>query len=65
MAGDVPLLLFVSCARSDVLVINIVLTIAASVRGNMDFILILSVVVTLLVDTGDTMMDATAPGYRV
>jgi hypothetical protein len=37
--------LSVSAARSGALVINIVLTVAASVKGNIDFILFLSVVV--------------------
>jgi hypothetical protein len=39
--AEASLLLFVSAARSGALVINIVPTTAASVKGNMDFILFL------------------------
>jgi hypothetical protein len=57
-AADDSIRLSVLAARSGALVINIVLTTAASVRGNMDFILILSVVTLLVFDTGHTMMHA-------
>src|SRR5665213_854423 len=65
MAGDVPLLLFVSCARSEVLVINMAPAVMTRASEWIDFILFLSVFVMLLIDTGDTMMDAQASGYGV
>jgi hypothetical protein len=58
--------LSVPAARNGGLVINIVLTTAASVSGNIDFILILSFVVCVFVlNTRDTLMDPSVFRYGV
>jgi hypothetical protein len=57
--------LSVLAARSGALVINIVLTTAASVKGNMVFILFLSFVTLLVFDTGHTLTYAPVQGYGV
>ena len=57
--------LSVLAARNGALVINIVLTTTASVKGNMVFILILSFVTLLVFDTGQTLAHPPASDHGV
>ena len=57
--------LSVSAARNDELLINSVLTAAASVKGNMDFILILSFIGLIVFDIGHTLTPEGVSRYGV
>jgi hypothetical protein len=57
--------LSVLAARNGALLINSVLTTAASVSGNIDFILFLSFVRLFVINTGDTLAEAPVLGYGV
>jgi len=57
--------LSVLAARNGALLINRVLTTAASVSGNIDFILFLSFVCLFVINTGDTLPDVPVLRYGV